>query len=88
MSRTMRVFERIRAEFLEMPGLRLKPEQVQRLCGVEQSVCKHVLDSLVDREFLCIKPDGAYATPSACGGRPRPSLAGAPISTRPTFPSP
>jgi len=44
-----------------MPGLRLKPEQVQRLCGVEQSVCKHVLDSLVDREFLCIKPDGAYA---------------------------
>ena len=61
MSRTMRVLERIRAEFLEMPGLRLKPEQVQRLCGVEQNVCKHVLDSLVDHEFLCVKPDGAYA---------------------------
>ena len=61
MSRTVRVLERIRAEFLEMPGLRLRPEQVQRLCGVEQSVCKHVLDSLVDREFLCVKPDGAYA---------------------------
>ena len=61
MSRTMRVFERIRAEFLEMPGLRLKPEQVQRLCGVDQSLCQRVLDSLVDHEFLCVKPDGAYA---------------------------
>jgi hypothetical protein len=59
--RTRRVLERIRAEFLEMPGLRLRPEQVQRLCGVEQSICKRVLDALVDGEFLCVKPDGAYA---------------------------
>ena len=53
--------ERLRAEFLEMPGLRLRLEQVQRLCGVERAVCKHVLDTLVDGEFLCVKPDGAYA---------------------------
>ena len=60
-SPTGRILERIRAEFLEMPGLRLKLEQVQRLCGVERALCKHVLDTLVDGEFLCVKPDGAYA---------------------------
>jgi len=29
------VTERLRAEFMEMPGLRLTSEQVQRLCGME-----------------------------------------------------
>ena len=31
---------RIRAEFLEMPGLGLTLEQAQRLCGVERTLCK------------------------------------------------
>ena len=55
------VLERIRAEYLEMPGLRLKADQVQRLCGVERELCKNVLDALVEREFLCLKLDGTYA---------------------------
>ena len=55
------VMERIRAEYLEMPGLRLKADQVQRLCGVERELCKNVLDALVDREFLRLKLDGTYA---------------------------
>ncbi len=55
------LLERIRAEYLEMPGLRLKLEQVQRLCGVERTLCQLVLNSLVDAKFLCVKPDGAYA---------------------------
>ena len=54
------VLNRLRAEFLEMPGLRLKSEQVQRLCGVERTICQLVLDSLVDAKFLCVKSDGAY----------------------------
>ena len=54
------VLNRLRAEFLEMPGLRLKSEQVQRLCGVEQTICQVLLDSLVDAKFLCVKSDGAY----------------------------
>ena len=29
------VLNRLRAEYLEMPGLRLKPAQVQRLDGVD-----------------------------------------------------
>jgi len=60
-SPTKPILERVRAEFIEMPGLRLKLEQVQRLCGVDRAVCQHVLDSLVDGEFLCVKPDGVYA---------------------------
>ena len=56
-----RLLERIRAEYLEMPGLRLKLEQMQRLCGVERTPCQLVLDSLVDAKFLCVKADGAYA---------------------------
>ena len=54
------VLNRLRAEFLEMPGLRLKSEQVQRLCGVERTICQLALDSLVDAKFLCVKSDGAY----------------------------
>jgi hypothetical protein len=51
----------LRAEYLGMPGLRLRSEQVQRLCGIERTVCQLVLDSLVESKFLCVKADGAYA---------------------------
>jgi hypothetical protein len=55
------MLERIRGEYLEMPGLRLTLEQAQRLCGVERTLCKAVLDALVDAKFLCVRADGAYA---------------------------
>jgi hypothetical protein len=55
------VLNRLRAEYTEMPGLRLKAEQVQRLYGAEQTVCQLVLDSLVDEQFLCVSSDGHYA---------------------------
>jgi hypothetical protein len=55
------VLNRLRAEYLEMPGLRLKPEQVQRLCGVERTMCQLALDSLLESKFLCVKSDGHYA---------------------------
>lgn len=64
------VRNRLRAEFLEMPGLQLKPEQVQRLCGVEQTVCQLVLDTLVDEKFLCVTDGGAYARLSDGVGHP------------------
>jgi hypothetical protein len=51
------LLKRLRAEFLEMPGLRLEPEQVQRLCGIERVLCQMVLDALVDEKFLCVKPE-------------------------------
>jgi len=55
------VLNRLRAEYTKMPGLRLKAEQLQRLCGTEQTVCQLVLDSLVDEQFLCVRSDGHYA---------------------------
>ena len=55
-----RVLERIRAEYLEMPGMKLRIEQVQRLCEIEQTVCRLVLDALVKANFLCLKSDGTY----------------------------
>jgi hypothetical protein len=57
---TQPVLERIRAEFLEMPGMKLTIAQVQRLCGVDGSMCRVVLDSLVEAKFLYIKSDGRY----------------------------
>jgi hypothetical protein len=55
------VRDRLRAEFLEMPGLCLKLNQVQRLCGVERTICRRALDMLVDEAFLRAKEDGHYA---------------------------
>jgi hypothetical protein len=55
-----RVLERLRAEYLEMPGMKLRIEQVQRLCGIEQTMCKLVLAALVKADFLSLKSDGTY----------------------------
>jgi hypothetical protein len=52
---------RIRAEYLEMPGLSLSPEQVQRLCGMDSVLCASVLGALVETGFLSRRSDGAYA---------------------------
>jgi hypothetical protein len=55
------LIKRIRAEYLEMPGLQLTLEQAQRLCGVERALCKMVLDALVAEKFLHVKADEAFA---------------------------
>jgi hypothetical protein len=59
------VLGRLRAEFLEMPGLRLKPQQVERLCHIDRRVCQKVLDVLVEEEFLARQVDGHYARPTS-----------------------
>ena len=53
------VVRRIRAEFLEMPGLRLTPAQATRLWGLEPDTCEAVVDVLVRREFLRRTSGGA-----------------------------
>jgi hypothetical protein len=55
------VVTRLRGEYLEMPGLRLTAQQVQRLCGIERMLCQSILDALVDGAFLNVNPDGTYA---------------------------
>ena len=53
------VLRRVRAEFVEMPGLRLTPEQSSRLWGVERDLCHAVIDALIDSAFLRWTPAGA-----------------------------
>jgi hypothetical protein len=66
----------IRSEYLEMPGLTLKPAQVQRLCGVDALACRAVLDALVETGFLTARLDGSYArTKNADVSRLRPAKA-------------
>lgn len=55
-----RVLERLRAEYLEMPGMKLTIEQIQRLCGIEPAMCKPLLDALVKVGFLRLNADGTY----------------------------
>jgi hypothetical protein len=73
---------RIRAEYLEMPGLRLTVEQMQRLCGVERTACQQVLDTLVEMNFLRVSPNGTYARVADGADYPRPQPAKAHL-TRP-----
>ena len=54
------VLNRVKCEYIEMPGLTLKSEQVQRLCGIDDTACKVVLEALVDAGFLTRRGDGSY----------------------------
>ena len=53
--------QRVRSEFLEMPGLRLTCQQAQRLWGLDEWLCLQVLDALVDSKFLFRSTHGMYA---------------------------
>ena len=76
-----RAFGRIRVEYLEMPGMRLTPAQVQRLFGVDAAICTRVLDDLVLAKFLHADDDGVYARGSE--GVPRLRTAKAELNARP-----
>jgi hypothetical protein len=43
---------RIRSEFLEMPGLHLSLTQAAKLWGLDERVCRAIVDSLVGTAFL------------------------------------
>jgi hypothetical protein len=55
------IVERVRAEYLEMQGLRLTLSQAQRLFGLERTLCETVLHALVQEASLSLKADGTYA---------------------------
>jgi len=50
--------ERVRGEFIEMPGLQLTEAQAARLWGVEQAACRRIVEVLVDEEFLRLTSNG------------------------------
>jgi len=51
---------RIRAEYREMPGLRLTLAQACRLWQVDAAQCSVVLETLVQEGFLIGRPDGRF----------------------------
>jgi hypothetical protein len=52
--------ERVRAEYLEMPGLSLTEWQMRRLWMLDASVCNAVVESLVKSAFLRRCDNGTY----------------------------
>jgi len=61
MTPSVNLLNRVRAEFIEMPGLRLRVEQAQRLWNLERGTCEMVLASLVESKFLTQLPDHGYS---------------------------
>ena len=64
MSPTAPLLNRVRSEFTEMPGLRLRVEQAQRLWNLDRASCEMLLSSLVEAKFLRRYSDEAYGLPS------------------------
>ena len=52
--------DRVRGEFLEMPGLSLTPQQASRLWAVDRATSERVLNVLTSAGFLARTRDGAY----------------------------
>jgi hypothetical protein len=53
------LIQRVRAEFDEMPGLRLTPAQAARLLGLDRGSCERVISVLVRSAFLRWTSDGS-----------------------------
>jgi hypothetical protein len=56
-----KLIERVRDEFIEMPGMQLTEAQAARLWGIEPTACRGVVDLLVGAEFLRRTPGGRIA---------------------------
>jgi hypothetical protein len=55
------VLGRVRAEFMEMPGLQLTARQAQCLFGLDPATCDAVLADLQDAKFLTRTQKGLFA---------------------------
>jgi len=54
------VAQRVRAEYLEMPGLCLTRDQARCLWGLDEQTCDCVLRYLVDAGFLTVTSHATY----------------------------
>lgn len=57
------LIRRVRAEFREMPCLRLTAGQARRLFGLRSDVCDRILGELVDDGRLACGSDGRFFEP-------------------------
>jgi hypothetical protein len=67
--------DRIEMEYIEMPGLRLAPDQIGRLCGLPQDICDGALTVLIQTGFLFRTEDGLLGRPSRVSIRRRQVIA-------------
>jgi len=56
----VRLLDIVKAEYLEMPGLRLTGRQAQRLWALDVATCDALLDMLESTHFLRRSPRGDY----------------------------
>ena len=54
------VLQRVRSEYVEMPGLRLTVAQARRIFGLDRATCESVLEALVETKFLRRARDGTF----------------------------
>ncbi len=54
------ILRRARAEYLEMPGLRLTSAQAQRLWGLDRPTCDKLLAALTERRFRSKTRAGSF----------------------------
>jgi hypothetical protein len=54
------LLQRICAEYVEMPGLRLSLKQAQRLWGLDEEACAQILEFLVKAKFLKLAAPDTY----------------------------
>jgi len=59
--------QRVRSEYMEMPGLRLSLAQAARLLSIDCSACARVLDVLVEAQFLRLTSNGLYVKSDISG---------------------
>jgi hypothetical protein len=55
------LLRRIKAEYIEMPGLRLTVAQAGRLWGLDGTACLDLMEHLITERFLQRRPDGTYS---------------------------
>ncbi len=62
------LLQRIQQDYNEQPGLRLTPQQAQRLWGLDGPTCGEVLAVLVDAGVLQRTPDGHFMRRHSAAG--------------------
>jgi len=65
MSPSHALLNRVKSEYLEMPGLRLRIDQAQRLWNLDRASCETLLGFLVEKKFLRRDADNVYGKASA-----------------------
>jgi hypothetical protein len=58
----------VRADFDDVPGMRLTVESARRLWSVDPDTCRRVLERLVDSDFLIRGADGRYGRADCLDG--------------------